>query len=135
MNYNLKLTLLLLFPLTTVLLHSSSISGFVKDSSNQEVLIGATVRVEGSSRGAQTNKDGYYVISNLDKGNTTITISYIGYEPKTLKFDLDSDEDKRLNIKLNQGSVSTTELSVYGDRDDDKVEISISKVNIPIQQI
>ncbi len=136
MNYTSKLTLLfILLLLTTNLLLSSSISGYVKDGSNQEVLIGATVRLDGSTRGAQTNKDGYYVISNLDKGNISITISYIGYESKSIKLNLDSGEDRRLDIKLDQGSVSTTELSVYGDKDDDKVEISISKVNIPMQQI
>jgi len=136
MNHTLKLIfVILLFIGSADLLYSSTLSGFVKDSSNQEVLIGATVRLDGSNRGAKTNRDGYYVISNIEKGNYTISISYIGYETKTVRIDLSDEEDKRLNIKLNQGSVSTTELSVYGDRDDDKVEISISKVNIPIQQI
>jgi hypothetical protein len=136
MNYIIKFTLLLLFLLLTETeLYSATISGYVKDSTNQEVLIGATVRIDKSKRGALTNKDGYFVIGNLNKGSYEISVSYVGFENKKLKIDLKEDEDKRLNIKLGQGSVTTSELSVYGDKDDDKVEISISKVNIPIQQI
>ena len=136
MKFSIKVIVpIVVFLLACNSLFSASISGFVKDSTNQEVLIGATVRIDGSNRGAITNKDGYYVIGNLVKGKYNVNVSYVGFDNKQIEIELDYDDDKRLDIKLGQGSVTTTELSVYGDKDDDKVEISISKVNIPIQQI
>lgn len=120
---------------TNILAQNASISGYVRDSSNQETLIGATIRIDGTTRGAQTNKDGYYVISNIKPGKYDILVSYISFKEEKKTLTLKADQDLRLNVLLSTGSVTSEEVSVYADRDDDKVEISISRVNIPMQQI
>ncbi|MCB0702900.1 MAG: TonB-dependent receptor [Ignavibacteriae bacterium] len=131
--------LILLFTLLVSTSHlysqTASISGYVKDSSNKETLIGATIRIAGTKKGAQTNKDGYYVISNLKPGKYNLIFSYIGYEEYNKEITLKVNQDLRIDALLHTGSMTSEEISVYGDRNDDKVEISISKVNIPIQQI
>lgn len=132
-------TLLVLFFLSffsvNLIAQNASISGYVRDSSNKETLIGATVRIDGTTRGAQTNKDGYYVISNIKPGKYEVVVSYISFKEERKTITLKADQDMRFNVLLSSGSVKSEEISVYADRDDDKVEISISRVNIPMQQI
>lgn len=118
-----------------LLAENASISGYVKDSSNKETLIGATIRLSGTTRGSQTNKDGYFVISNIKPGKYDVIYSYIGYEETRKSITLKDNQELRLDALLSSGSMTSEEISVYGDRDDDKVQINISKVNIPMQQI
>ena len=64
--------------------NTGKITGFVKDSQTGEGLIGVNVVVEGTSTGAASNLDGYYVILNLPPGKYTLTASAVGYNKKTV---------------------------------------------------
>ena len=55
------------------------ISGYVKDFSNGESLIGATVRILGTQKAVQTNTYGYFSISTTNV-NDSIVVSYVGYQ-------------------------------------------------------
>ena len=57
------------------------VKGHVKDATG-EPIIGATVRVAGVEGGAITDANGNFTISANPK--STITISFIGYEPATV---------------------------------------------------
>lgn len=56
-----------------------TISGYVRDSTSGESLIGASIALKGTSRGVQTNTYGFYAIT-LPPGEYTFVFSYIGYE-------------------------------------------------------
>lgn len=56
-----------------------AISGYVRDSTTGESLIGASIGLKGSSRGVQTNTYGFYAIT-LPPGEYTLVFTYIGYE-------------------------------------------------------
>ncbi|GEP97462.1 TonB-dependent receptor [Chitinophaga cymbidii] len=56
-----------------------AISGYVRDSTTGESLIGASIGLKGSSRGVQTNTYGFYAIT-LPPGAYTLVFTYIGYE-------------------------------------------------------
>lgn len=127
--------ILFTIPFTPLLSQNASISGYVRDSSDKETLIGAIVQLEGTKRGAVTNKDGYYVIGNIEAGNYTLKISYIGYDDFKKNISLKPNQELRIDALISSGQVTTEEISVYADRDDDKAQISISRVNIPMQQI
>jgi len=58
---------------------SAQVSGTVVDE-NQEPLIGASVKVQGTNQGTITDLDGFYHLDNVAKG-ATLEISYIGYLP------------------------------------------------------
>ncbi|MGL5690619.1 MAG: SusC/RagA family TonB-linked outer membrane protein [Bacteroidales bacterium] len=61
-----------------------TIKGVIVDQDNEPV-IGASVFVEGTSKGVTTDLDGNYQISGIEKGET-LTISYIGYKPQKIVF-------------------------------------------------
>ncbi len=75
-----------------------TISGRVKDASNGETLLGATILVEGGG-GAITNEYGFYSIT-LDAGTYTVTYKYLGYSD--IEETVVLNENKTLNIELGE---------------------------------
>ncbi len=113
----------------------SGLNGYVKDAKSKETLIGASVIVEGTKFGAKTNKNGYYTISNIPDGEFTISVSYIGYEKLQLKMKFVKGAAIRKDFLIKSGGVVTEGISVSAEREVEKRQISISKVNIPVEQI
>ncbi len=63
---------------------TGKITGIVKDAQTGETVVGASVLLEGTSQGAATNIDGYYVILNVTPGKYTVVVSAVGYNKKTI---------------------------------------------------
>ena len=59
--------------------NTGKIAGLVKDAQTGEALVGANVTLTGTSMGAATNIDGYYVILNVPPGKYTMASSAVGY--------------------------------------------------------
>ena len=74
-----------------------TVGGYIRDESNGEELIGATVLVSEISGGGVSNVYGYYAIT-LPKGNYTLIYRYVGFESITREIVL--DQDLRLDIEL-----------------------------------
>ena len=70
----LKIHLILL---STIIAQSGTITGFVKDKTNDSFLIGANVIIEGTSQGAASDADGHYTIRQVSAGEYTVMVSYI----------------------------------------------------------
>jgi TonB-dependent receptor len=69
---------------TTVLAQTGKISGKITDKKTNETLIGASVSLQGSTKGAATNVNGQFIISNLAPGTYTLVVKYIGYQTKSI---------------------------------------------------
>lgn len=61
------------------------IKGIVKDKLSGENLPYATVYIPGTSAGAMTNSDGFFNIITGSCDSTTLTVSYLGYNPANYK--------------------------------------------------
>jgi hypothetical protein len=72
------LLFVLLLPVGLLAQSRATLSGYLKDSSNGEALIGATIYIKSLSTGATTNVYGFYSLT-LDPGDYEVTFSYIGY--------------------------------------------------------
>lgn len=59
------------------------IRGSVVSDSDGSPVIGATIVVDGTSKGTVTNGDGKFSIT-LPAGKKNVRISYIGFEPQTV---------------------------------------------------
>ncbi|GAB3919849.1 TonB-dependent receptor [Mucilaginibacter myungsuensis] len=60
------------------------ITGKISDGKTAEVLIGATVLIDGTAKGAAANIDGVYSLANVAPGHYSITVKYIGYTSKQI---------------------------------------------------
>lgn len=65
---------------------TGTISGSITDKDSGDPLLGANVIVKGTSMGAATDMEGNFTILNVDPGDITIMVTYIGYE--TLEQDI-----------------------------------------------
>ncbi len=63
---------------------NGKIAGKVIDQKNNETLIGATVLIQGTTKGAATNVDGQYVLAGLQPGKYTVEVKYLGYQTKAI---------------------------------------------------
>ena len=84
-----------------------TITGTVKDASG-EPLIGATVSL-GGANGVITDIDGNFSLAGVDNG-ATLTVSYIGYQSKTVKV----GNQVNYNIVLESNDKSLDEVVVVG---------------------
>lgn len=89
---------------------NATLTGTVTDSASGEALIGATVLVEGTQRGANTDFEGRFRISQLAPGTYTLRISYLEYQTRVLKdLTLDDGETRSLTIRMKPAASATTE--------------------------
>ncbi|WP_263788031.1 TonB-dependent receptor [Salinibacter grassmerensis] len=112
----------------------ASLSGYVRDGETGETLIQASAVIEGTSRGAATNDEGYYTIQDLSAGTYTIVFSYIGYQTRSETVTLSTGDERRLNVTLRPEGIAGEEVVVTGDESDadrsmgmDQVETALIK--------
>lgn len=107
-----------------------TVSGFVKDQSNGEGLIGVSVYVREAETGVVTNPYGFYSLT-LPNGSYTLVFSYIGYQKITKEFTLDAD--KTISIELADESNQLSEVTISTQKEDENVrgiEMSVNKVEM-----
>ncbi|MDE5847199.1 MAG: carboxypeptidase-like regulatory domain-containing protein, partial [Muribaculaceae bacterium] len=56
-----------------------TVSGIVTSKEDGEPLIGATVRVQGTSKGTSTDFDGNYTLTDVPS-SATLVFNYVGYQ-------------------------------------------------------
>ena len=104
------------------------ISGHIKDASNGESLIGATLFIEELNVGTISNSYGFYSIS-LAPGSYHLSFSYIGYEDYETEVDL--SDNQVLEIELNPDSKELKEVRVTAEKKDqnlERVEMGVEKL-------
>lgn len=94
-----------------------TIRGSVRDKNTQELLIGATVQIEGSSLGAAADLNGNYKINNVPVGSYTIKASLVGYQPLS-KYNvaLSSGNDQVINFELIANKTDLKEIEITFDK-------------------
>jgi hypothetical protein len=100
-----------------------TLSGYLKDIKNGEVLIGANVYVQGNNAlGATTNLYGFYSLS-LPKGTYQMAFSYLGFNTKIQEIIL--DKDIRMNVELSDDSKTLEEVVITDERKDENVKSTV----------
>ena len=65
------------------------LNGYIRDSLSGETIIGASITVNGKSKGVSSNLYGFYSLT-LGQGSYEISISHIAYSEKSFLLSLDS---------------------------------------------
>ena len=98
--------LLLFFSITSILAQSGVIQGRVFDPINNDPIPFANVVIQGTTSGATTDLDGNYKIENLEPGAYNISVSYVGYQSKTI-FEIQVTNSRTANIDIEMEENST----------------------------
>ncbi len=110
-----------------------TVSGFISDSANGEMLIGASVFAKGTTSGGSANVYGFYSIT-LPAGNYDFLYSYVGYKQKEISIAL--FQDTKTDVKLTTSSVVNKEVVIKANRNQDQVtSTQTSSIEIPVDKI
>ena len=111
----------------------TTLSGHVKDASNGEALIQASVIVQETRSGAYTNEYGFFSLS-LTPGTYTIKFGYLGYESQILTVEL--TESKQMEIELVNKDITTQEVVISSRAEDENVkQVEMSTVKLQISEL
>jgi len=109
---------LLLINLTSIYAQTS-ILGSVVDVKSNEKLIGVSLIIKGTTKGAQTDYDGQFVLKTSAQFPIVLVVKYLGYETKEVTV---ADSKLKLNIKLAKSEKALKEVSVRDSRITEKIK-------------
>lgn len=127
------LIILLIFNSLHTYSQKFTISGYVKDASTGEVLIGASVYVLGTTTGAFTNYYGFYSIT-LEKGNYNIEYSYLGYNTKTILIQLSANKTHNVELSASVEKLETVVVSAEA-RDKNVTSVEMGTQSLQMAEI
>lgn len=89
-----------------------TISGTIKDASNGETLLGATILLKGTTIGSTTNEYGFYSIT-ASEGSYTLVVSYLGFATVEQQITLTSNQ--KLNIELKEDTSQLDQVVITAE--------------------
>jgi carboxypeptidase-like protein/secretin/TonB-like protein len=97
-----------------------TISGYTREKKSGESLIGTSIYLPATRRGAASNSYGFYSLSIQSSDSLELEISYSGYKAISIKIDGRRDVSLDFNLTLKQDSISPA--IILKDKRDDNVK-------------
>ncbi len=104
----------------------SNVRGTVKDASTGEPMIGANVILEGTGRGATTDRSGVFQIKNVPQGEYSLKVTFLGFESF---FQRIAAPIADIDVALQPSSLLTEEYIVYATRATDKTPTTFKTID------
>ncbi len=119
-----------------ILAQTGTISGRILTKQTNEPLPGANISLIGTNLGATSNKDGFYLISNVRPGTYQVRASFLGYTRTTVenvrvRVNLATKIDFVLQEEVLQGE----EITVVAERKNIIPEVSASMANVDAENL
>ena len=103
----------------------ATIHGYIKDKSNGEAIIGASIYVKGTAKGVVSNMYGFYSIT-LPKGKYRIVYSYIGYTDIELEITLNENISQNIELEEQIRAIEEVVVTAQGQNQN----ITSSKMSV-----
>jgi hypothetical protein len=120
--------LLILLSALTVYSQSGSIKGKINDATTGEGLIGANILIQGTTKGAITDLDGFFVINTIADGIYNLIVSYVSYDQQIIRAEIKKGNAAEINVNLQPSSVTLGEVKVTASRRSDTEMSMISSI-------
>ncbi|WP_158860233.1 TonB-dependent receptor [Lunatibacter salilacus] len=111
----------------------TTLSGYVRDGTSGEELLGATIMVIGSQKGAITNLYGFYSLQ-IAPGSHRIQVSYMGYESQVAEVIAEKATFLHIELKPADYALETVEVSAIA-KDEKILEIGSGIERVSIEQM
>jgi len=105
---------LLFFPSFVFAQGTGIVKGKITDEQTDEVLVGATIQIKGTTTGTITNFDGEYTLGNFEAGDYTLLVSFVGYSNKETDISISEGEEMTLDFKLSPDLIGLDQVIVTG---------------------
>lgn len=104
---------------------SQTITGKVYDAESREILVGAAVKQQGTTRGVVTNKEGSFKLRLSEDGRADLVVSYLGFKEKLVDV---SARQKNLKIYLYPKTFIGDDVLVKALRVDESTPMTYTNV-------
>ncbi len=124
------LALALLFLVSNLSAQSGKITGTIKDITSGEILIGATVMIEGTTKGSSVDvMTEKFVLENLSTGKYNLVARYVSYKDTLLKnIEVKSGQTTELNILLSNTGFTLDGATVIGEKKETGTAILVEEI-------
>lgn len=99
----------------------TNLKGIIIDSKTNKPLSGTNIVISELQRGLSTNVKGEFEFENINKGDYTLFISFVGYYDKKVKFTLENNNNY-IEIKMTPSIVEMEKVIVTATRTERKIE-------------
>ena len=121
------LSFLFILPVLLFSQIDGSINGYIYDSKSQLPLLGANVIIEGTEKGAISNENGFFEITNISPKSYNLSVSYVGYQSKKIfNIIIKSKGNQTLEILMVESSEELEEIILYESPFKKSVETPLS---------
>jgi hypothetical protein len=115
---------------------TGKIAGVVLNSETGEPLPGANILIQGTTRGAATDLDGYFTILNVSPDIYNVQVRMMGYQSVTqTDVEVTTDHTTRLRFELRTTVVAGEGITVSAETEIIKMDVSSSIVSAKTEQI
>jgi outer membrane receptor protein involved in Fe transport len=128
---------LLLFPILSLYSGTTGkLSGYVKDQTSGEALIGVNIIIDGTGYGAATDINGFYVINNIPPGTYSVTYSAIGFQKKQVtNVKVSVDFTTSIDMELSSESIELETIVVQAETPLIRKDLTSSHITLDAEQI
>ncbi|MAE07727.1 MAG: TonB-dependent receptor [Bacteroidetes bacterium] len=111
------------------------IRGFIYEEETGEPAIFCNIVLAGTTYGASTDVNGYFIISKIDPGNYTLSVTYLGYDTINKKVKVIPDDIISQNFFLKKSSVRLETITISAERAAARTETNTSVIKITPKDI
>ncbi len=128
-------TAIIVFIAVMCMAQNASIRGNVYDSETGEPIIFGNVLIQGTTKGAVTDDNGFFVVSNLDEGKYSLLFRYLGYDSLVVEVSLRKDQIFYDKFYMNPSGLQLQTVNVTGRKEIAQNEVTISKLSVSSEEI
>ncbi len=112
-----------------------SIKGFVYDKETGEPILFTNVYMKGTTYGAATDINGFYVVSKVPAGNYELMVTNLGYDTLKMNIKIESNKSKTQNLYLTSSSITIDDIVVTAERQEMETQVHTAVVKVSPRQI
>ena len=125
-----KIVFYLMVMASIVMGQPGTITGIASDASNGSLLVGANVLLEGTTQGAATDADGRFMIIQVNPGDYTLVVSYIGYQSLKKDVTLGPGEQISIQLELEPEAIQMETYVVTASRRRERIEDAPAAISV-----
>ncbi|MDR1610743.1 MAG: carboxypeptidase-like regulatory domain-containing protein, partial [Candidatus Symbiothrix sp.] len=104
---------------------TGTVTGIISDKKTGEGIIGASVLIENTNKGAVTDIDGKFSIDGIAAGKYKVKISYLSYQPAEINTEIKAGQTVEINVAMVEAANVLDEVTV----------VSVRKMNTELSMI
>ncbi len=108
---------------------TGSIKGKVTDKSGEPIQF-VNISIKETKQGAVSNEDGEFLIKNINAGQVTLVMQFVGLKTLESKVNVKAGAVSETNFSLEEGSNELSEVTVMGVQSANEKAVTIGKIAI-----